>query len=254
MSRPAIVFIGFMGAGKSTALAAAREAGLETVEVDDLMEAALGRPIARPSRSDGEEAFRAREAEVVGELLENADGGAIALGGGSVLSDGCARRSPATPSSWLQIDAAEAWRADRGHRAAAGDQRRPTSSGCWRSGCRSTRSWPTRWCRWPTSAIVARALPAIQALAEMPAGTRLLWASSASGEYPVFVGRGLLDAGLVAAARGAASASPTATVAALYAERLAPLAATVSTSSPGEAAKTLAEAERVLERAGRARA
>ena len=38
--------------------------------------------------------------------------------------------------------------------------------------------------------VVARALPAIQALAEMPAGPRLLWASSASGDYPVFVGRG----------------------------------------------------------------
>ena len=40
--------------------------------------------------------------------------------------------------------------------------------------------------------VVARALPAIQALSEMPEGTRLLWASSASGDYPVFVGRDLL--------------------------------------------------------------
>ncbi len=38
---PAIVRIGFMGAGKSTALAAARRAGLETAEVDALMEAEL---------------------------------------------------------------------------------------------------------------------------------------------------------------------------------------------------------------------
>jgi shikimate kinase len=33
--KPALVFIGFMGAGKSTALAAARDAGLETTEIDD---------------------------------------------------------------------------------------------------------------------------------------------------------------------------------------------------------------------------
>ena len=44
-------------------------------------------PIAEAFERDGEEAFRAREAEVVGELLEQADGGAIALGGGSVLSE-----------------------------------------------------------------------------------------------------------------------------------------------------------------------
>jgi len=36
--KPSLVFIGFMGAGKSVALEAAREAGLETVEVDELME------------------------------------------------------------------------------------------------------------------------------------------------------------------------------------------------------------------------
>ena len=47
--------------------------------------------------------------------------------------------------------------------------------------------------------VVERALPAIQALAEMPAGTRLLWASSASGDYPVFVGRDLLGNRVVAA-------------------------------------------------------
>ena len=86
MARPAIVFIGFMGAGKSTALAAAREAGLETTEIDALMEAAFGKPISQAFEEDGEEAFRAREAEVVGELLERADGGAIALGGGSIFA------------------------------------------------------------------------------------------------------------------------------------------------------------------------
>ena len=40
--KPALVFIGFMGAGKSTALAAAREAGLQTTEIDELIERELG--------------------------------------------------------------------------------------------------------------------------------------------------------------------------------------------------------------------
>ena len=44
--RPALVFIGFMGAGKSTALAVAREHGLETTEIDELMEREFGMPIA----------------------------------------------------------------------------------------------------------------------------------------------------------------------------------------------------------------
>ena len=72
--KPAVVFIGFMGAGKSTALTAAREAGLETTEIDALMEAELGMPIAAAFERHGEEGFRAREAEVVGGLLEEADG------------------------------------------------------------------------------------------------------------------------------------------------------------------------------------
>ena len=91
--RPALVFIGFMGAGKSTALAAARDAGLETTEIDELMERELGMPIVDAFEQQGEEAFREREAEVVGALLESADGGAIALGGGSVLSRADPRRA-----------------------------------------------------------------------------------------------------------------------------------------------------------------
>ena len=37
--------------------------------------------------------------------------------------------------------------------------------------------------------------PALVALAGAPRGSRLLWAGSASGEYPVLIGRGLLEAG-----------------------------------------------------------
>src|SRR3954451_13594436 len=108
--KPAICFIGFMGAGKSTALAAAREAGLETTEIDALMEGELGMPIARAFEEHGEEAFRAREAEVVGELLEGAEGGAIALGGGSVLSERVRAALGRHIVVLLELDADEAWR------------------------------------------------------------------------------------------------------------------------------------------------
>ena len=52
---------------------------------------------------------------------------------------------------------------------------------------------------------VRRAVPAITAL---PAGTRMLWARSASGDYPVYVGRGVLGAAPRRAA-AARSSSPT---------------------------------------------
>ena len=81
-------------------------------------------PIAAAFERDGEEAFRAREAEVVGSLLEEADGGAIALGGGSVLSERVREALARHVVVWLQVDAAEAWRADRRHRPPARPQRR----------------------------------------------------------------------------------------------------------------------------------
>src|SRR5690348_16665606 len=99
-----------MGAGKSTALAAAHDAGVPITEIDELMEQAFGKPIRQAFEEDGEDAFRAREAEIVGELLEQADGGAIALGGGSVLSDRVRTALSRHIVVWLQVDAREAWR------------------------------------------------------------------------------------------------------------------------------------------------
>ena len=194
MSKPAIVFIGFMGAGKSTALTAAREVGLESTEIDELMERELGKPIQQAFEEDGEEAFRARESEVVGALLESADGGAIALGGGSVLSERIRAALDRHVVVLLEIDAPEAWRRIQ-------DSDRPLAT----SEEDVARLLAERLPLYEELAdavvpmadkrVVTRALPAIQALAEMPEGTKLLWASSKSGDYPVLVGRGVLDAG-----------------------------------------------------------
>jgi shikimate kinase / 3-dehydroquinate synthase len=241
--KPALVFIGFMGAGKSTALAAARAAGLETTEVDDLMERELGMPIAEAFERDGEEAFRAREAEVVGSLLEGADGGAIALGGGSVLSprirDALARHTVV----WLQVDAAEAWRRiARSNRPLARNaedvarllaERLPLyealADAIVTSGGRDA---------------IARALSSIQTLAELPKRTRMLWAASPSGEYPVFVGKGLLDAEWWPL-RSRRFCVSDRNVCEIYGGSIAPLAARIEVD-PGEGAKTMAQAERVL--------
>lgn len=247
--QPAIVFIGFMGAGKSTALAAARRAGIETTEIDALMEAAFEMPIPEAFETHGEEGFRAREAELVGEQLENADGGAIALGGGSILSERVRAALERHTVVWLQVDPREAWRriahSDRPLATSAEDveallaERLPLyeelADAVVPMGDRS---------------IFERALPAVQALAAMPAGTKLLWAATASGEYPVLVGRGLLGEAIPGSwwpLQGRRFCVSDEVVGDLYAKQLGPLALDPVLIPPGEESKTLAEVERVME-------
>jgi shikimate kinase/3-dehydroquinate synthase len=240
---PAIVFIGFMGAGKSTALAAARAAGLEATEIDELMERELGKPIQQAFAEDGEGAFRAREAEVVGSLLEEADGGAIALGGGSVLSERIRAGLGRHLVVWLEIDAPEAWRriegTERPLATSPGDVERLLAE-------RLPLYEELADAIVPMSDIeaVGRALPAIQSLAEMPEGTKLLWASSSSGDYPILVGAGVLEAGWWPL-EGRRFCVTDRHVAPLFAERVGPVAGAVEIE-PGEGAKTMGWAEEVL--------
>jgi 3-dehydroquinate synthetase/shikimate kinase len=246
--KPAIVFIGFMGAGKTAALDVARLAGMETTEIDELMEGELGMPIAAAFERDGEQAFRAREAEVVGGLLERADGGAIALGGGSVLSERIREALGRHVVVWLQIDPDEAWRRIEG-----------TARPLARSAEDVARLLSVRLPLYEELAdavlpqgdpgLVARALPSIRALAELPSGTKLIWASSRSGEYPVLTGPGLLGAGPWPLEGRRFCVTDTA-VGALYSERIEPLAGRVEVE-PGETAKTMTEAERVLRKLAR---
>ena len=253
VSRPAIVFIGFMGAGKSDrARRRPRAPAWRRPRSTTLMERELRDADRRGLRArTARRRFRAREAEVVGALLEEADGGAIALGGGSVLSERIRAALDRHIVVWLQVDADEAWRriahSDRPLATSAEDVERAAGDapaalrGAGRRG-RADRA---------TATIVGRALPAIQALAELPAGTKLLWAASASGEYPVLVGRGLLDAGwwplegrrFLRHRHGRR-------------RRSTPSASSRSRPGvevePGEGAKTMAEAERVLRELARA--
>ncbi len=242
--KPALVFIGFMGAGKSTALAAARDAGLPTTEIDALMEEAFDKPIRQAFEEDGEDAFRARESEVVGSLLEEADGGAIALGGGSVLSERVRKALDRHFVVWLQIGAREAWRriarSDRPLANNAEDverlllERQPfyesLADAILPPGDRG---------------LVARAMPSLVALTELPPGTKMLWAFSASGEYPVFVGPGLIGTGPWPLP-GRRFCVTDKHVSALYAERIGPLDALIEVE-PGENAKAFEDLQDVLE-------
>jgi shikimate kinase / 3-dehydroquinate synthase len=247
VARPAIVFIGFMGAGKSTALAAAREAGLETTEIDELMEAELGKSIRRAFEEDGEEAFRAREEEVVGRLLENADRGAIALGGGSILSERVRKALDRHIVVLLEIDATTAWERIEG-------TERPLATS--EEDVARLLAERAPFYEELADAVVpmgdrdqiSGAVGFAQHLGWMPSGSRMLWASSRSGSYPVYAGAGLLSATgddahwPLAAGRFCITDKA---VGPLYADRLPPLAARVEIP-PGEEAKTMTEAERVL--------
>ncbi len=238
-----------MGAGKSTALAAARAAGLETTEIDDLMEADFGMAIADAFEQHGEEGFRAREAEVVGSLLEQADGGAIALGGGSVLSERVRDALGRHTVVWLQVDAAVAWaRIEGTDRPLARD---PADVAELMAGRLPLyEELADAILPQGDSGRIERALPSIRALEQLPAGTKMLWAASASGDYPVFVGRGLLGAGWWPLGGRRFCVSDRA-VAPLYAGRLGQLESVVEVE-PGEGAKTMSEAERVLSELARA--
>ncbi len=238
-----------MGSGKSTALAAAAEAGFVTTEIDELMERELGMPIAEAFERFGEEGFRAREAEVVGKLLEDADGGAIALGGGSILSERVRAALDRHTVVWLQIDAEEAWRRIEG-------SDRPLA----RSAADVAELLDLRLPLYEELADVvvpqgsrdqvARALPSIIGLGDLPQGTKLLWAASSSGEYPVYAGSALLDADCWPRSKRRFCVTDAA-VGPLYAGKAEPLEAQIEVP-PGEGAKTMAEAERVLRELARA--
>jgi shikimate kinase len=84
-TRPRVVLIGPMGAGKSTVAGLLANAwGLPVRDTDDDIVATQGRSIADIFVDSGEQHFRALEAEAVAEALATHEG-VLALGGGSVL-------------------------------------------------------------------------------------------------------------------------------------------------------------------------
>ena len=69
METPALVFIGFMGAGKTTgARAAAAALGVKAMDTDRALEQRLGASIDEYFASHGERAFREAEEDLVAEV------------------------------------------------------------------------------------------------------------------------------------------------------------------------------------------
>src|SRR5438034_8259531 len=83
-----LILVGFMGAGKSVVgRLLARRLGRCFVETDDMIVAREARSIAEIFRAEGEERFRALEAEAL-EALKLKSGDVIATGGGLPCREG----------------------------------------------------------------------------------------------------------------------------------------------------------------------
>jgi shikimate kinase / 3-dehydroquinate synthase len=250
----AFVLIGFMGAGKSTVAAELADAlGVEAQDSDALLEQSLGHPVAREFELNGEASFRAQEEEIVCDLLGRTGAGeVIALGGGSVLSERVRAALQDHVTVLLDVDADVAWERVR---AVEDGAVRPLARD--REAFLALHAERQALYEGTADAVLAdlplggapRALAALRALAAAPMGTRMLWARSSSGEYPVLVGRGLLEDELeglwpLDRSRSRPFCVSDESVSALYGARLGELAGMI-TIPPGEEHKTLASAERV---------
>jgi shikimate kinase / 3-dehydroquinate synthase len=191
----AIVLVGFMGAGKSTAARAlAAELGGEAIDSDRELERELAEPIESFFDREGEAAFREHEERVVCELLERRDAAVIALGGGAVQSERVREALAPHTVVLLEIEFEDAWRrASNKGRPLARDRGRFEQLGRDRTAIYEAVADAVI----PPADrdVVRRALPAIRALRDAPPGTRLVWATAESHDYPVFLGRGLIEHG-----------------------------------------------------------
>jgi shikimate kinase/3-dehydroquinate synthase len=240
---PALVFAGFMGAGKSSAArAVAAELGVPALDSDHEVERELGEPIEAWFDRNGEAAFRQTEENVVVRLLERPDVRVLSLGGGALGSERVQEALRRHVVVYLDVDTDSAWhRAGSGHgRPLARDrnlfaqlheERRPLYE-----------EIADAWLPAAERGTVRKALPALAALARSPVRPKLVWATSASGEYPVFFGHGLLAAGFFQPEDGRRFAVTDQNVAGVHTVA----AEWTHAIPPGEQAKTPAQAEAVL--------
>lgn len=258
--RRALVLIGFMGAGKSTVAAElARALGVQAIDSDELLAKRFGHSVAEEFERSGEASFRAAEEQLVCDLLDAAAPGAVlALGGGSILSARVRAALEPHVVVLLDVEAEQAWERVAGSgEVLPGPMQRPLARD--REAFLALHAERAELYERSADAILpplslggaVRVLDALRALAAAPLGTRLLWAASASGEYPVLIGRGLMralatesgrDLWPVSRSRSRPFLVTDENVGPIYSQQLAELAGTIAIS-PGE--KTLAVAEAV---------
>ena len=249
----ALVFVGFMGAGKSTAARAAAAAlGERALDSDALLESELGETIESFFEREGEAAFRAREEELVLRVLGRPDTRVVALGGGALGSPRVRAALGDHVVVWLDVEAEEAWRRAAGRgRPLARERESFEHLHAERAATYlevADAILPSALERRSVGGVVPALLRLREVLAGGGSGLRLVWATSASGDYPVYLGRRALAQGVFDPPDGRRCVVADERVAALHDLegdwRLA--------IRGGEAEKTLSEAESVLREMARA--
>ena len=239
----ALVLVGFMGSGKSTA---ARSLTPHALDADALIEAEAGASIESLFERDGEPAFRELEERVCLEGLASAargeGGGVLSLGGGALQSERLREALQAHTVVLLDSDVETVWnRVHRSRRPLAQDrelfdQLHRERESVYLDSADAIVPAARR------DALKA-ALPSIRTLASLPKGTRMLWAESDSGSYPVWIGHDLAGRFPFPGGKRLAVISDS-NVAALFGEAVpSPLVRLVM--PPGEEHKTLATCERL---------
>ena len=193
-----ICLVGFMGAGKSTALGELGRQGLGTIDLDEAIEERAGRSIPEIFSREGEDAFRKIEEEVALEVIQKGGFDAVALGGGAVTSDSIrqALADPDVQVVWLDVSPELAWeRVSGSDRPLAGD--RSSFDRLFRERELLYMELADAILPGGSSFDVAELLPLVAGLGDLPAGTRLLWAPGTPHGYPIFVGPSLLGTDLL---------------------------------------------------------
>jgi shikimate kinase / 3-dehydroquinate synthase len=248
-----IVLIGFMGSGKTTAARSAAAAlGCQPIDVDQELERFFGKPIDRVFAEDGEATFRAKEEELTTALLAGTQAIVLSLGGGAIRSERVrsALQAGARTVVWMDVDPDTAWQ--RCH-------------GAGRPLARDRRQFERLYAeREPLYAALARVIvPAgrsaamsavLEALTDLPRSAKLLWAASASADYPAYIGAGVVTSARFwpAAVQGRRFLVTDEHVARHHGESVPSLAGRLVVP-PGEGSKTILQAEvvwRALARAG----
>lgn len=105
---PIVVLIGSPGAGKSTVgRRVARQLGVDFLDSDAEIESAAGMSISDIFVTEGEAAFREREASVVAQCLAE-HSGVLSLGGGAVLREETRRALEGHRVVWLKVSLSDA--------------------------------------------------------------------------------------------------------------------------------------------------
>jgi len=251
-----LVFVGFMGAGKSRAAqAAAERLGLGVIDTDELLESELGEPIESFFEREGEQEFRRREERLVVSVLDalaaqvGGPSSVVSLGGGAVERVAVQRALAQHLPVWCDVEEEIAWqRASGSDRPLAKDReefsrlfvaRRPTYEKLARAIL-------------PSEAADAAesAAPWLAAMQSDPA-VRMAWAQSEGGSYPAIVGAGAVklldDAREAVPAELPARTFCVADAAALERHgRLLPRTEATIEVEGAESSKTISEAERIL--------